>query len=242
MKEQAIQKINKIGEISGKVTVFCKIMVGIGIATLLVASILCFCVPEGCFVYGTEERQNVEVNMKKLRADVTDEDIDYVVKELKEGNSVELENGVVDMEIGGENYYPDTVERTENGFKIVAVAQKHEVEFRDVSWGLLALAVILGLTQVILYFVGFLCKAFRDCESPFEENVIKKMQNLAYALIPWAFATSFKDIVKESLLKGGADFVWSLDLGVVLMVLVVFLLVYIFKYGAILQQESDETL
>ena len=68
------------------------------------------------------------------------------------------------------------------------------------------------------------------------------MQNLAYALIPWAFATSFKDAATESLIKGGNDFAWSLDLGVVLVVLVVFLLVYIFKYGAILQQESDETL
>ena len=242
MKEQAIQKINKIGEISGKVTAFCKIMMGIGIATLLVGAILCFCVPKGGLVYGTEDRQNVEVNMTKLHPDVTQEDIDRVVSELKEGNSVELENGLIDVEIGGETYYPDTVERTENGFKITAVAQKHEVEFRNVSWGLLALAVILGLTQVTLYFVGFLCKAFKECESPFEENVIKKMQNLAYALIPWAFATSFKDIATESLLKGGADFGWSLDLGVVLMVLVVFLLVYIFKYGAILQQESDETL
>ena len=242
MKEQAIQKINKIGEVSGKVTIFCKIMVGMGIAILLLASILCFFVPEGGLVYGTEERQNVEVNMEKLHADVTDEDIDNVVKELRDGNSVELENGAIDVEVGGENYYPDTVERTENGFRITAVTQKCERGFRNVSWGLLALAVILGLTQVTLYFVGFLCKAFKDCESPFEENVIKKMQNLAYALIPWAFVTSFKDIVTESLLKGGNDFAWSLDLGVVLMVLVVFLLVYIFKYGAILQQESDETL
>ena len=242
MKEQAIQKINKIGDVSGKITLFCKIMVGIGIATLLVGAVLCFFVPKEGVIYGTETKKNIEIDMEKLNAGVTDEEIDNVVKELSEGEDVEIESGAVDVEISGETYYPDTVERTEHGFKIVSVEHRYDMDIRDLSWGLLALAVLLGLTQVTLYFVGFLCKAFRDCESPFEENVIKKMQNLAYSLIPWAFVTSFKDIAVECLIKGNKNISWSLDLGVVLIVFVVFLLVYIFKYGAILQQESDETL
>lgn len=242
MKEQAIQKINKIGEVSGKITVFCKILVALGIAILLMGSVLCFFIPENGFVCGTEEKKHIEVNMEMLDADVTDEEIDNVVKELNDGNRVEIESGAVDVGIGGEDYYPETVERTGKGFKIVAVTQQYEMDFRDLAWGLLALAVFFGLTQVTLYFVGFLCKAFRDCESPFEENVIKKMQNLAYVLIPWAFVTSFKDMAVECFFEGAKDISWSLDLGVVLIVLVVFLLVYIFKYGAILQQESDETL
>jgi len=32
------------------------------------------------------------------------------------------------------------------------------------------------------------------------------------------------------------------DLGMVLIILFIFVLAYIFKYGAVLQQESDETL
>jgi len=35
---------------------------------------------------------------------------------------------------------------------------------------------------------------------------------------------------------------FGIDFGVVLIILIVFALVYIFKYGAVLQQESDETL
>jgi hypothetical protein len=242
MKEQAIQKINKIGEISGKITGFCKAMVGIGIGTLLVGAILCFFIPDKGLILGTETQKSIEIDMEKLHPDVTEEEIDYVVEELNDGSDVEIESGVIDVEISGEEHVPDTIERTEHGFKIVSVEQRYDMSIRDLSWGLLALAFILGLTQVTLYFVGFLCKAFRDCESPFEENVIKKMQNLAYALIPWAFVTSFKDGVVEWFFKGNRNISWSLDLGVVLIVLVVFLLVYIFKYGAILQQESDETL
>jgi len=46
----------------------------------------------------------------------------------------------------------------------------------------------------------------------------------------------------ESAMSGGIHLIFSIDLGVVLVVLIVLVLVSIFKYGAVLQQESDETL
>ena len=68
------------------------------------------------------------------------------------------------------------------------------------------------------------------------------MQNLAISLIPWTIVSSVSDSVVASYLQGGLQFQFNLDLSVALVVLIVFILVYIFKYGAILQQESDETL
>lgn len=242
MKEQAIQKINKIGKISGNITVICKIFVALGIALLLLGSVLCFFVPENGVTYATEKTESMEIDAQILGTNVTDEELDQLQQDLENEMKVEIESGAVDVTIDGEDFLPTAVERTERGFKIVGTANRYDVDFREMAWGLLALAFLLGLTQVTLYFVGFLCKAFRDCESPFEENVIKKMQNLAYALIPWTVANSLGNIIVDNILKGNRNIALSVDLGVVLMVLVVFLLVYIFKYGAILQQESDETL
>ena len=34
----------------------------------------------------------------------------------------------------------------------------------------------------------------------------------------------------------------GIDLGMVLVIVIIFVITYIFKYGAVLQQESDETL
>ncbi len=140
---------------------------------------------------------------------------------------------------GGFRY---TEEKTDTGLRIVGTTDVYDMDFRELAWGLLVLAVLLGITQVTLYFIGFLCKAFRDCESPFEENVIKKMQHLAYALIPWTVASSLVEIVINNIIRGNKGIALSVDFGVILVVLLVFLLAYIFKYGAILQQESDETL
>ncbi len=75
-----------------------------------------------------------------------------------------------------------------------------------------------------------------------EKNVIKKMQYFAYSLVPWAVVSMISDSIRESILNNKLSVMFSIDLGVVLIVLVVLLLVHIFKYGAVLQQESDETL
>ena len=100
----------------------------------------------------------------------------------------------------------------------------------------------LALTLVTLYFVGALCKAFRYCESPFEETVTKKMQNLAFSLIPWAFFSSITEMVAQGSFTGKMELSVGIDLNMVLIIVLIFALVYIFKYGAVLQRESDETL
>ncbi|MBE5880926.1 MAG: DUF2975 domain-containing protein [Lachnospiraceae bacterium] len=242
MKEKSIQKINKIGKIGGVIALICKILVALGIAILVLGSILCFCIPKDGVNYATEKTNIIEVDAEKLATDVTEEQLDKLKADLENEMTAEIESGAVDITVDGENFVPAAIERTEHGFKMIGVTNVYHMDFRDLAWGLLLLAVLLGLTQITLYFVGFLCKAFRDCESPFEENVIKKMQNLAYALIPWTFASSLSDIVVSNIFRESKSIALSVDLGVVLIVLVVFLLVYIFKYGAILQQESDETL
>ena len=62
------------------------------------------------------------------------------------------------------------------------------------------------------------------------------------ALIPWTIVSTIINSILDSAKSGSASVSITLDLGVVLIVLAVLVLVYIFKYGAVLQQESDETL
>lgn len=213
-----------------------------GIALLLLGSVLCFFIPKGGFKYTEEKTETLELTAEKLGVAVTQEELDRIQKELENEMIVEVESGVVDVTIGGEDFVLTELEKTDTGLRIVGTTDVYDMDFRELAWGLLVLAVLLGITQVTLYFIGFLCKAFRDCESPFEENVIKKMQHLAYALIPWTVASSLVEIVINNIIRGNKGVALSVDFGVILVVLLVFLLAYIFKYGAILQQESDETL
>ena len=71
---------------------------------------------------------------------------------------------------------------------------------------------------------------------------VQPHQNLAYSLIPWAFFTTVSDGMVTGMMTGKTQFNVGVDLGMVLVIVIIFALTYIFKYGAVLQQESDETL
>lgn len=245
MKTQAIQKINKVGKISSVITLICKILVILGLVINLLGAIIWFQIPESAFKITTSEIMTVEMDfadagivlsedeLKDLQIDVSEDE--WQVETVHNG----LVNGQLELVAEGRAYTPTDVTVTEDGAKIKMTTGDVMFVMTDV---MLVAAVMLIMTLVLLVFVGGLCKAFRDCTSPFEENVIKKMQRLAIALIPWTIISSLTDSIQTSVMSGAMQWSLSIDLGVVLVVLVVLVLVYIFKYGAVLQQESDETL
>ena len=230
MKEQAIQKINKIGNVSGMITLVAKVLVGIAMAVVLVATIVCLLIPESMIKVSTTADVNMEIDYSTLGITVSEE-------QMVEAKA-QLEQDVI--EDGKEGF--TSVEVTPSLIKMTGAVEEYEFTMK-ILVELLAMALgTLILTFVTLIFVGRLCKAFRDCQSPFEENVINKMQHFAYALIPWAVISTITTSLTESMLNNKVIVNFRFDLRTILIVLVVLVLVYIFKYGAILQQESDETL
>ncbi len=231
MKEQAIQKINKIGKVSSIITLVAKILVGIGLVASLIVAIICFVIPESMLKFNMDGEMTVEVDYSSLGLTMTEEEIEAAQEELD-----------VEMISGGEEVEFSEVKITEDKITMFGEVDAFSITMKDIAWIILLALVVLVMTFVTLFFVGSLCKAFRDCQSPFEENVTKKMQNLAISLIPWAIVSSVANSISNSLLNNKISINFTVDLGVILIVLIVFVLVYIFKYGAVLQQESDETL
>lgn len=235
MKEQAIQKINQIGKISSIFALIAKIVVGMGLVCAIIGAIICFMIPEKLVEVTTAGAMVVDVDFSALgeeMPELTDEAArEEAVAEMKES-------------FGGEDdeFTVIDVSMDETGAQIAGTLAEYSFTIRDGAWAVVIAAVALSMTFVTLCFISALCKAFRDCQSPFEENVIKKMRNLAIALIPWCITSSVSDSTFNSIVNGKPSFSVSVDLGMVLVVLVVLVMVYIFKYGAVLQQESDETL
>lgn len=75
-----------------------------------------------------------------------------------------------------------------------------------------------------------------------KNEAIGLMQKIAISLIPLAVYSAFVDSLLNSIINGKLNFVMDIDILVIMAILLVFLLTFIFKYGAMLQQESDETL
>lgn len=236
MKEQAIQKINKIGKISSVFALIGKILVGIAIGGLLITIIALLVIPKEFMAVTTSANTRVELDLESMGASISDE-------ELPEAQATIAEAIANDMsEENNTDEYVTDITITNDKVEVGAVTGEYTITLHDVAWMCMAVLVYVVMTMVTLCFISSLCKAFRDCQTPFEENVIKKMQNFAYSLIPWAIISSVADSVSNSIMGHKVAINLSVDLGVVLIVLVVFLIVHIFKYGAVLQQESDETL
>ncbi len=245
MKEQAIKKINTIGKISYIAAVIAKCVVIAGLVATIVVAIICFTMFGDSMKVDMAAQMDLELNCEKLDIsyedilDGIDEDGTEIKKQsVKHGDT----NGNIILSISEENYKMANIEIKDDIMTAQLESNTYSFTLKDVGVMMLVSSVAMVMTIVTISFVESLCKAFRDCTSPFDGKVIKKMQNLAISLIPWTIISSVIDSSLDSFLEGGFRLSLNIDLGVALVVLIVFILVYIFKYGAVLQQESDETL
>lgn len=238
MKQNAISKINKMGQIGGYLTLVAKIFIIIGIVACLAGAVIFTIIPENFISINVSNNIGYSVDFSSLG-------IKFDESQIQEAQDMITTNGSITTSVNdnGTKYIVNNSSITENGISGEATTENGTMNLSVLPCIFLAGSINIAMALVTLFFVGSLCKAFRYCESPFEENVIKKMQNLAISLIPWTIISSIADSFITNLINvGNFEFGISVDLNVVLVIILIFVLVYIFKYGAVLQRESDETL
>ena len=235
MKQEAITKINKMGKVGQIFALIAKILLGIGIAMMLAVTIATAFIPKEFVKITTGGTAQVEVNLQSIGVSLTEEDIDNI-----NNSEAEAKNSTINA--NDVEYNINEMTADENGIYL-DVAADNIVFNLSSTFGIMLLATIaLILSFVTVWFAGALCKAVAQCQTPFEENIIKKLQYLAYSLIPWAFFTTVSDSMLSGMMTGKMQANVGVDLGMVLVIVIIFALTYIFKYGSVLQQESDETL
>lgn len=133
---------------------------------------------------------------------------------------------------------------TENGMTLNVKSNKSEYNAAKLIMALVSSVLYYAALTAMLYMVKALMKAFKTCDTPFSDNVVKRIKNFGFSMIP-VIATSmlteaFWDYFTS---RGGFEtFEISLDLKGILALAVVFVLALVFNYGAELQKLSDETL
>ncbi len=132
-----------------------------------------------------------------------------------------------------------TAVKTDKGFTLSVAGKRLDISTQAIKVTLVLSFLNTVCLIVVLFMIRALMKAIEKCETPFCDDVIKKMKNFGYSLIPLA------------VLSGTSENAWNfldvgvhagIDIKVVFVILVVFMLTMIFSYGASLQKESDETL
>jgi len=236
MKNSKVKRINTaglIGYIISIILIVCTIvgMVAIGILTAGAATIS----KENINV---KVATNVDINstgnfLGKLNSFIGIdgvEDLSTLTQDAKDGIKLE-DNDFSELSVKEEN----------GGLNINAKTNEITISMKKIIIALVLAFIFLGVVTYALYMVKALMKSLKNCETPFSEEVIKNMTR---------FGTSLVCVVVLKILFGGF---WStlttglrydlnIDLSSLLLVAVIYILITVFKYGAGLQQESDETL
>ena len=250
MKEQAIQKINKAGKICHIIAKICKIVMAVAMVISIVRAVGCLLIPRDAVRMSVSTNMQTVTDYAQIGMQMTQEDLERLAdisNDPEQMTRVEIQqglfaNGSLRFQSRNQEFIPTRAELDGSVLTMDMRTEEVTVDARDMAGVMFVGVIAIAMTLVILHFIEALCKAFRNCTSPFEENVINKMQRLAISLIPWTVVMTITESIIQNFLNGGMQVNLTIDMGVVLVVLVVMVLVYIFKYGAVLQQESDETL
>lgn len=229
-KENAMKKINSIGKAGTVISIIMQIILIVGMMAVLLAGIIVFCLPADLFEFRIESSGSVEFDMNGIPE-----------KDLKAFSN---ENPAVNsgFSLNGINY--KAVKTVVDGSRVITDLEGSSAAITPVWLRVIMVtaAVLLIITMVVMCFVKKLCQSIKDCSSPFEERVVKSLEHCAWALIPWVVVCSICKSVLGAATSGNANLTLNISLSTVLVILLIFGLTYIFKYGAELQTESDETL
>lgn len=220
MENKMISRINTLGKVGDFICKVCKIVLIIAAVGCLVGGILL------CFV----PRSAASIELTSVNTAVVHLDEKYDISRF-------VDMGDIDgmLSLGGNAY-----EIVDDDFDEWQASRTFYLS--DGKWVLFAAILALAALYIPFHFGGKLCAAFRNCTTPFTPEISKGLTNLAWALIPVAVVGELVETFAGCLFTGDWNISLNLDVTGILMILCIFLLSYIFKYGTALQIQSDETL
>ncbi len=235
-KQAAIRKINQIGKAGYIISVIVQVLVIIALVGALIGGAVMAAFPKEAITMTMSGSMDVDLNLNRLGgAHLTDTQLQNLQSELQSGSA--------SFSIDDRDYLVTGVETTQDGVRVSAETSNITADLKTILWPTVVSGVVyIVVVLITIHFIKRLCKEIKNCESPFSEGVIRKIKQLAYALIPWVFISGITESIMSSGMTGRTSVDLNIDLGRVMVVLVVLALAYIFQYGAVLQQESDETL
>ena len=233
------KKVNTIAKIGRIITTI--------VAVFMILAAIATAVGIGITASMPKEALQVEISGT---ADVTAkgevlESIANAIIDSSEGGKGEIKLGDSDVAIGDvEDSVPDdvTAKKTDKGITLSADGYKMNLTVKSVLVALIFTFINTVCAVVVLFMIRALFKSIEKSETPFSDDVIKRMKNFGFSLIPLAIINGTSENAWDSLTTMGANIHFGVDFKIVFGILIVFMLAMIFSYGAQLQKQSDETL
>ena len=226
MKEEVVKKVNMVGKAGQILTKIAEVGVWIALVVCFLMMLAGILLPKELISVSLSHKAVIKVDISG-------------VSFLDEMEKVGESDGT--LELDGISYELESVTETESKLEAVGESEVHTIHVRDLIWTMAIGMISLASVLVVLHYAEVLCKGFRYCETPFTDEIVQALKHLAIAMIPMIVLSNAGETTLEGLIVGNADLVFGVDLMEVMLVIIVFLLSAIFRYGAMLQQESDDT-
>ena len=227
MKAEITKKVNTVGKVG-------QILAKVADTLMWIALVVCFLLLLAGVLL-PQEVLSVSLSHKAvIKVDVSEVPVFDELEKWGESDG--------SLELDGISYDIESVERNESQLEAVGESEVYILKTRDLIWTMAIAMISIISILVVLHYIEALCKNFRNCETPFTEEVVQGLKKLAIAMIPMIVLSNVGETTLEGLIAGNMDLVFGVDFMEVMLVIIVFLLAAIFRYGAMLQQESDDTI
>lgn len=227
MREKTMNTVHKLAKASHIIAKICNVLVWIALVlVVLLMAVGLFLVPDFALTIEAKGQGQVHVHIEGIDVlsdmDWTEEDgqVDY--------NQIQYD--ILSVEV--------------NGSSVDAYAESTQLSnVFTFSMRSLIGPMMIGLISIIaelvvLHFFMALCRRLRYCLTPFTEEIVQLLQKLTYATIPMLILNSMADSMLSSVGTGNFSLGINITLDQVIVVLVMFLLIAVFKYGTWVQNHA----
>ena len=221
MESSVIKKINSFGKFGYIASNVLKILIMIATIAVLVGSILLYSIPKESLKVRLFTSNNAMIEL--------DETFDFSrILDLDETNGY--------INLGGTVY------------KLVSSipynAEMSETVFYPSNLKFLSYSIVITNCALIavFHFLSKLCKYFKDCKTPFSNEVSDGLKKLSISLILMFLSGNITESITNSIYSGFLNISLKIDLVTLLFVFCIFMLSFIFKYGTELQNKSNDQL
>ena len=232
MNESIKKKINGIGEAGNVISIILIVLNALACLALIAALVLFMLLPKDALTLGFKIDADATVG-KSLIGPYLDDIDEKSLDDLNLSVSV------------GEAYSVDvntSLEKTEDGLVGGISTGRIAIPASRFGSGLLAALAKLVAALVVLIILNKLSREFKRCDSPFSDGVIRWMTIFAWVLLGASVFSQVAAGIATGVMLRGSGLRINLDLTTLFVTLIVLFLTMIFRYGAKLQREADETL
>ena len=227
MKDGYIEKVNKLGKIGYIISKIFSVLLAVAFVGCIVGSVLTVMVPKDSITITTEHETVIVMDMTNtiLPRLVGIEEDDEGIFEL---NGIKYDQFEVENSLEKQTATAKSTPYTYSLNKMIWVT---------ITGAIACLAMINTMKKVRAMF-----KNFKECETPFTLETANNFKNLALSFIPVMVMSWVVQAATLFVTTGVINIEIGIDSTVIMCVVVVMMMSEIFRYGAMLQTESDETL